>query len=600
MRAAEVLNEHSRVRVMLPLEDDQIQVNTDGNHPEWIDPATTSRLWSVSPGLVFPTPAARWPTGIPQPQHWLRTDQPELVPYVGAGGDERDVRVWAWLAFLRNAHLILWNSALPTVTNATQPGDPNELIWFYPGEWFGLNHPVPSLQLKWLRRAQEDYEYLWLARQRGEVIHALQMARLITKPVQIATGQYPDPIYAMMSGTSDPTVWPQALKLVARSILLHPGETPVDPTAQRTLYIDTLQWQAPQERPMLVGRTADWSVASWNKDGTVDKLKLSLGLDIYNASENTPGGNQLQWQSLPPGWMVTPQPVGVPQLQTYSIHRASIDGQFDTAKISPAALQPSTVAFVDGFTQVQSPIHLVLPVAASDQREGPISIDGILNDWNDADALQVGPLVKMLSRPALQRQELQAASTPTRIYSAWARENFYLAFAVAGIEEEGHTNQNFVTYHDRRAWAEDLCEALIQPVYADNSVGDLLHIVVKPNGAQWVERKLAVAGPADAWEPLNGTGIRYAANTPGNGKWTGELAIPWSVIAEQGRGRPVLLRFNFTQHKNATGESATWAGPVDFGRDSAFMGALVIRTFDPAYSHLVTIPGHHTTRDWDY
>ena len=230
MRAAEVLNEHNRVRVMVPLEDDQIQVNTDGNHPEWIDPATTSRLWSVSPGLVFPTPAARWPSGVPQPQHWLRTDQPELVPYVGAGGDERDVRVWAWLAFLRNAHLILWNSALPTVTSATQPGDPNELVWFYPGEWFGLDHPVPSLQLKWLRRAQEDYEYLWLARQRGEVIHALQLARLISKQVQIATGQYPDPIYAMMSGTSDPSVWPRALQLVAQSILLHPQGVAVDPS----------------------------------------------------------------------------------------------------------------------------------------------------------------------------------------------------------------------------------------------------------------------------------------------------------------------------------------------------------------------------------
>ena len=352
---------------------------------------------------------------------------------------------------------------------------------------------------------------------------------------------------------------------------------------------------------MLVGRTADWSVATWNKDGTVDKLKLSLGLDIYNASENTPGGNQLQWQSLPAGWIVTPQPVSVPQLQAYSIRRASIDGQFDAAKTSPAALEASTVAFVDGFTQVQSPIHLVVPVAASEQREGPISIDGILNDWNDADALQSGPLVKMLSRPALQRQELQLASTPTHIFSAWARENFYLAFAVKGIEDQGHTNQNFVTYHDRRAWGEDLCEALIQPVYADNSVGDLLHIVVKPNGAQWVERKLAVAGPGDPWEPLNGTGIRYAANTPGNGKWTGELAIPWSVIAEQGRGRPVLLALQFhpAQERHRR-KSPPGPGPSTSAGTCRFMGVLVIRTFDPAMQHLVNIPGHKTTPDWDY
>jgi Domain of unknown function (DUF4091) len=600
--AAQVLNVHNRVRVMVPLEDDQADINGDGNHPDLIDPSTTSRLMTVSPGLVFPTPAGRWPTGMKAPDHWLRTDQPELVPYVGAGGDEQDVRVWAWLAFLRNAHLIIWNSALPTVTEPADPGDPTELVWFYPGEWFGLDHPVPSIQLKWLRRAQEDYEYLWLARQRGEVIHALQMARLITKPVQIATGQYPDPIYAMMSGTSDPGVWPIALQLVAQSILLHPQDTLTDPAAeqeaQRALYLKTLEWQEPQERPMLVGRTADWSVDSWQKDGSVDKLKLTLGLDIYNASENTPSDNQLQWLSLPPGWQVTPQPVAVPKLQTYSIHRATIDGQFDTAKIGPATVQSSLVAFEDGFTKVQSPIHVVAPVAASDRHEGFMRFDGKLDGWTDADALQDGPLVQMLARPALQRQELRLASTPTRIYSSWASENFYLAFGVAGIEEEGQTHKNTVDYPERRAWGEDLCEVLIQPVYANNSVGDLLHIVVKPNGAQWVERKLWMAGPDDAWEPLNGTGIKYAANTPGDGKWTGELAIPWSLIGEQGRGRPVLLRFNFTQHKNATGESATWAGPVDFGRDSAFMGALVIRTFDPAF--LGVNGPHQTSKNWDW
>ena len=41
---------------------------------------------------------------------------------------------------------------------------------------------------------------------------------------------------------------------------------------------------------------------------------------------------------------------------------------------------------------------------------------------------------------------------------------------------------------------------------------------------------------------------------------------------------PTLLRFNFSQHKAATGESATWAGPVDFRRDEAFMGLLYLRS----------------------
>ena len=35
--------------------------------------------------------------------------------------------------------------------------------------------------------------------------------------------------------------------------------------------------------------------------------------------------------------------------------------------------------------------------------------------------------------------------------------------------------QNAVTYRDRRAWGEDLCEILVQPVYGDNSTGPAVH-----------------------------------------------------------------------------------------------------------------------------
>jgi hypothetical protein len=61
--------------------------------------------------------------------------------------------------------------------------------------------------------------------------------------------------------------------------------------------------------------------------------------------------------------------------------------------------------------------------------------------------------------------------------------------------------------------------------------------------------------------------------------WRAELAIPWDVIndaAHQGL-HPTLLRFNVSQHKQSTGESASWAGPIDFGQDDTFMGLLYLR-----------------------
>ena len=116
-----------------------------------------------------------------------------------------------------------------------------------------------------------------------------------------------------------------------------------------------------------------------------------------------------------------------------------------------------------------------------------------------------------------------------------------------------------------------------QPVYANNRVGPILHVVCKPNGSNWVERKLDPRLNADPWEPFESTGVRYATASAGP-KWTGEVAIPWRVLADPKLGVPTLLRFNFAQHRTATGESASWAGPVDFGRDDAFTGVLHLKT----------------------
>lgn len=575
-RAAELLSIHSRLRVLFPLETDQVQLRQE-LVPGMIDPADAPRLWAAAPGLVFSPPIHDWEgEASKKPEQWLRTDTPGLVPYAGAGGDEKDVRLWAWLAFLRQAKLIVWNGVLPSFDDPTQPADPNELIWFYPGEWFGIDRPVPTLQLKWLRRAEQDYEYLRLAKERGEQLNTLVMARLMTKLVQIQPGQAPDPSYALMCGTTDPKAWSDAQQLLAKTILLRePGVEP-DADLQHALYIETLRWVQPQEKPLLMGRTTQWY---WDAGEQGQRLRLKLGIDIYNASDTRPDKNQMQWVALPQGWQVKPQPVEVPALSMFDVRRETMEASFDLSKITPAAQQPSELSFINGFTNRATPLKLVLPVAATERLEGRrLSVDGKLDEWHSADLLQDGPMVKMLSRPAVQRQDLEPASTPARVYSGWAADNFYLAFDLSGISTAALTgSQNFVNYQFRRAWGEDLCQVLIQPVY-DKGVGPVLHLVCKPTG-HWVERKLDPRLHAFPWQPLEGAGIRYKAALDGD-RWVGEVAIPWKAIVDPQQGMPTLLRFNFVQHKDAVGESASWAGPIDFGRDESFTGVLHVKEAD--------------------
>jgi hypothetical protein len=334
--------------VTVPLEKDQLAFASTAN-ANLIDPKSASRLVTSATGLVFNSPARPWPQGVAPPGQWLRTDLQGLIPYMGAGGDERDVRLWSWLAFLREASLILWDSALPRTDKPQQAAEPGNLVWFYPGDWFGLDEPVPTIQLKWLRRAQQDYEYLWLSKQRGEFINALLMARLVTKQVEIPPGQIADEAYALMSGMTDPKAWADAQQLLADSVLLREPGAQADEQKRRELNLRMLRWAEAQERPVLMGRRADWLFESSGAQPG-EWLSLRLGIDIYNGSDKTFDQNTLEW-SQPVPFEVAPQPKEIAALSTYRVHKLFMDARFNMNQPARGERRPIELTFQDGFLQ---------------------------------------------------------------------------------------------------------------------------------------------------------------------------------------------------------------------------------------------------------
>jgi hypothetical protein len=586
-RVAEILSAHPRLRVSLPLEDFQLQFD-EGNGGKLINKQATDRLMTAASGLVFANPGQQaWPQGVVRPQHWLRTDLPGLVPYIGAGGDERDVRLWAWLAWLRQSKVIGWDGALPHSTSPQEAADPNDLTWFYPGRWFGVTEPVPTIQLKWLRRAQQDYEYLHLAQERGQYLSALVVARRMTKPVQTPPNEEPDPTHGLLSGTTDAKAWVDAIELIAKNILLRPPGETRDAERETELGIATQRWLAPQEKPLLIARTASWGRAA-RPGNWVD---LRLGVDTYNAADVALEG-EFQWVSAPRAWEFDPKPLPVTQvdaIRTYQVKQFDLGASVDLDRLTAESRKPIQLKFTDGTRSRPHHLSVTVPVAASDKREGKLEINGLLNDWDDAaDAIHHGPLVTMLDRPSLQRQAMQTAATGSSVYSNWAAKHFYIAFKLDGIQPDaatgaaGRAEKNDVGYQLRRAWGEDLCEVLVQPVYDQpGDVGQVVRLVCKRNGQAVVAIKPSPKNQRTqgaAAKPVVGADVRYRTTADG-GTWRGELAVPWDVIndADHQGQRPTLLRFNFSQHKAATGESASWAGPVDFGQDDTFMGLLYLR-----------------------
>jgi hypothetical protein len=571
--AALLLEASAAIRVTVPLEEEQIQL-ANPNQLKWIQPATLDRLFYSGPGLVWAPPLAKLPA--PAGGRWLRTDQPGLIPYVGAGADEREIRMWAWLAMVREARYIRWKSVLPRESSPAALAAPDELIWFYPGEWFGLDKPVATVQLKWLRRAEQDFEYLWIARQRGQGDRALVLSRLITKPVELQGAQAPDPIYGLMSATSDPEAWEQALELLSRVIELgKPGQS-IDRDADQKLAFAISNWSRAQQKPLLMARSLEWSALQGSR--VVD---LSLGLDIYNIDPQTPDKNRVEWTSVPGEWKPPAQAVDVPHLAPFSVTRVPLRAQVNLDQLKFGVQKAARLTFVDGYTQAPYALDVMAPVAYSEKRGGgaPPVIDGNLkDDWSQEDALHDGPLVMMLSRPSFQKQSLIMTPTKSAIYSTWTPGSFYLAFKVEGADAPiTNAGKSWVDYEFRRAWGEDVCEVLIQPVYHDNTSGPLFHAGCKKLQGVEIERRASSRQNISPWEPFNGGGIHYASTIDGP-VWRGEIVIPWSALNAPGDGRqPRFLRFNFIQHHGTSGQSASWAGPIDFSRDEQMMGLIEIR-----------------------
>ncbi len=578
-----ILEAHPLLRVTVPLEDDQLHF-ADEQNPSMIDPHSADRVMAAAKGIVFAAPKLSWSADVSPPDHWLRTDLPGLVPYIGAGGDERDVRLWAWMAFLKRAGLIPWNDPLPQSNALSEPGDPSEMVWFYPGKWFGVDEPVPTLQLKWLRRAEQDYEYLYLAQQRGMSTNAFMLARLIIKPVEIQSDQSPDPEYSLLTGTVDQATWDNALSLLARTILLR--ATGADPTSPENraklvaLNLDTIRWQEPKERPYILPRVAQWLWEMPPDPQGNQKVFVRLGVDIYNAGDNRPTDNLLQWDSASAGWEFQPQPFVIGPLQTYWVQRFSLEARVDLQNVSAESRRPLEISFIDGYTHDEYRAQAMLPIAVSDRREGRLSIDGNLDDWDQSYEIHTGRLTKMLDRPTVQHWRIQPAETSSTLFSGWGEDNFYFAFHVRGTGAGQPLHRNFIEQQFRRGWGEDLCEMLIQPIYDDNTMGPLTYLACKPNGVCVVSHSIAGATRPSDSSAQTDTTVRYAAN-PQSGAWDGELAIPWSVLLDGNRPLPRLLRFNFIQHRAANGESDSWAGPIDYDRDDQLMGLLYLRDTSP-------------------
>jgi hypothetical protein len=251
----------------------------------------------------------------------------------------------------------------------------------------------------------------------------------------------------------------------------------------------------------------------------------------------------------------------------------------DLENLPPSGDMDAQLRYWDDFTQKSHVFPVVFPGAFSERRVGvdPV-LDGSLEDWKAEDLYFEGQMVRLIDRPTLQTRTLEKASTGTKLYSTWTDRKLYLGFRLEGADMTiTNAERNFVNRQLGRAWGEDLAEILLQPVYGDVE-GPQFLITLKPRGQVQIKRRLANS----AWEAMGGADVLYASNVT-NAIWRGEVMIPFEAIAPANVAgiRPTYLKLNFLQHRGRTGESASWAGPIDQIVDQPLTGLLQIRTGAP-------------------
>ena len=585
--------------IAVPLESDQVRF-TGPQDPSLYPPEHADRLVIRGDGLVTDHATRPWPAGLPQPRRFLELEGSSSAPMPGPGASEADVRLWGWLAFLRGATHLQPGAALPPPSDG-EAGDPTRMVLFYPGEAFGVSGPVPSVQLKWLRRAQQDYEYLHAAAARQEETYARVIARGLVRPVRVEAGGQVDPLLPLIAGTPAPELWREGVELVAGKIAIAEarGGLALPPRFETDHTNQTTAWLAPRERPLPIVLGTRWDLT---ENQGRRRIVLQLETGIYNPTDASPEGMTLSFLEMPGGeppaessWE-TPGTIAVDPIATYETAQVRVATStpvdalgyvFPTYQQGPLRLQAR-----NEYTGAAGTTSVVTPAVIVDERGEPPVVDGLLGEWLGNEAIIDGRMVLMHDRPALQSGQVQRTVAESQAFVAWTGEGLHIAFRLEGVdrsEETMRTTRNFVETEYRRIWDEDVCELLIQPVWTvngDPTDGPLLHVVCKPDGA-FARRRVDRRTAAEPWQNFE-SGMRFAATVDEEGVWRAEVTLPWSALrgafteeqlGELGReARPELVRFNLSHHDGETGRSASWAGPVDFGADDKFTGALVLRS----------------------
>ena len=151
-------------------------------------------------------------------------------------------------------------------------------------------------------------------------------------------------------------------------------------------------------------------------------------------------------------------------------------------------------------------------------------------------------------------------------------ENLYVAFNCEDdrLAERQITRSNSIAYDGLWPSGEDLVEVVLDPSGAGVDPGDVLHILVKANGAVITDRGVTCMDrvyPSGAWP----AGVTAAVDdTAASNRWTVEIKIPLLALGK----RADIWGINFARFNPRLGEYSSWSGARQYVYNPGTLGSM--------------------------
>ena len=505
---------------------------------------------------------------------WVRPDDPPYSGTTSIYADEPDVRALTWQA-VRYAVEAVDLGPINRWPDLERPQGAQTCIEFdnhsliYPGAPYGLEQPVASMRLKWLRRGMDDMSYVLLLRRKGleHVAESIMDALAPYAFIDAHRHYFGDP--RSCGWARDPRLWEQARRIMADELLRDDGHA-VAQSATATGE-PMIRWR----RFMSVAR----SVSAISEGVRIRPTRVE---GIYRVEctvriENrrrVPLEGHLSFAKLPAGWNALEPETVVGPIPPMGSRRLTLVATAERLVWGPDGLVhlPLLLRTKEGHTHHAS---ARLACLMSNLRDHAPNVDGDLSDWTVGPGNVAAGFAPITGHSA-PSNAMGGSANRTRCIVSHDRNMIYLGIYCAGGggAESGAARGNSIRYDGPTPVEGDLVEVLIDPTNAaTHDPADLLHIVVKRCGIAVLERGASAALPSrkrEIW-PAH---VRYAVSTSDRG-WAVEMAIPRDAVASDDPGSQIW-GLNLTRFEDASQEYETWSGALRNAYDPASLGNLII------------------------